>query len=201
MKPQYYKNPRTDVLSILPTASFKTILEVGGGDFVTLDIATEKYNAEGWGIDTRECSNNKHKIVQGSIERNDDAGSIPDNYFDLVLANDVIEHLKDTKAFFTTIHMKLKSSGHLAMSVPNIRQLRTYYYIGIKGTFPRWPRGLFDGTHFRWFCRQDIIQIATLNGFMLRDVVGVGRFLPGILSRTSAGEFLALQNIFLFRKC
>lgn len=198
----YYNNPRLDVVKLLPDGGIKKILEVGGGDFPTLDLLTEKYESESWGVDIYPTNNKKIKFIQGSIEEKKICASLPENYFDLIVANDVIEHIENTENFINIASDKLVVGGLLILSVPNIRQIRGIYHIYIRGTFPREDAGLFDKTHLRWFCKKDILKLVEerKTGFKLCDSKSVGRLLPRMFEKTLIGEFLGLQNIFLFKK-
>lgn len=195
----YYNNVRLDVVEIIPERKLGNILEIGGGEFQTLSILAERNKAEAWGIDLYPTKNSKIKYIKGSIEENSIIDKIPDDYFDLIMANDVIEHLTDSGLFIETIHRKLKSNGLLVLSVPNIRQLRSLFKIYILGTFPKEESGLFDKTHLRWFCKKDIIKLTEKN-FKLINHKCVGRMVPNFISKTLLGELLGLQNLFVFEK-
>jgi SAM-dependent methyltransferase len=196
----YYAGIRWDVLRMVEDLNFSRILEIGGGDFKTLKNITEKCSAEGWGVDQRAIKDESLKIITGSIECDEVIDLLPEDYFDLVMANDVLEHLADSDKFFNTVYEKLSNKGLLLISVPNIRQLRALYHIFWRGTFPRQSSGLFDATHLRWFSKLDVINIARTNGFELEGTKSVGRFVPNGLNKTKIAEFFALQNIFLFKK-
>ena len=196
----YYSGIRWDVLSMVDKLNFDKILEVGGGDFKSLKMISERCHAEGWGVDQRVVEADYLKIITGSIDSDKVIDSLPDNYFDLVMANDVLEHLANSEKFFDTAYKKLSNDGLLLISVPNIRQLRAFYHIFWRGQFPREGAGLFDATHLRWFCKNDVIDIAETNGFKVESAKSVGRLVPNLLNKTRMAEFLALQNIFLFKK-
>lgn len=197
---EYYKNERVDVINIIPNVSYASILEIGGGEFPTLKRLKEKFNSEAWGVDIRQTSNTNINFIYGSIEDDNTLNQIPDNYFDLIVANDVIEHLVDTDKFFAAIFAKMKKGGFLALSVPNVRQMRSMFHILIKGNFPRHDAGLFDKTHLRWFCKRDILNIAENHGFETVMTKSVGRIVPNIIQNMVIAEFLALHNLFLFKK-
>jgi SAM-dependent methyltransferase len=196
----YYQNIRNDVLELLPKQPFQSILEIGGGEFPTLQFLVKKYQATGWGVDIYESSVQGIKFIRGSIEEKNTQDEIPNDHFDLILANDVLEHLLDTQNALNLIYSKLKADGLVALSVPNIRQVRATYHILIKGTFPREDAGLFDRTHLRWFCRKDIVKFAEKAGFHLVDFGSSGRLVPSWLQRSALSELLALQNLFIFIK-
>lgn len=200
MKPgYYYDNARTDVIDLVPLTHADAILEVGGGDFPTLHRLGDELGAKTWGVDVRAPTMPFDGFVLGSVTDPAVVSRLPGS-FDLVVANDVIEHVEDTEAFFRVIHGLLRSGGLLAMSVPNIRQVRTAYQLFVRGTFPRDEAGLFDRTHVRWFCKRDVVKLAIGAGFTLKTWRGSGRLVPSALARTTAAEFLALQNLFVFQK-
>lgn len=140
------------------------------------------------------------KFVHGSIELQEVRSNIPDAYFDLVVANDVLEHLVDTEFFMSTVFQKLRMGGRFLCSVPNGRQIRLFYHLFLRGQFPRTDSGLFDKTHLRWLCRKDVIAFAEQAGFRLEPFGAGGKLVPAFMQRTVLTEFLGLQNLFLFAK-
>lgn len=201
MKPEfYYDNARLDVVSLIPPGRYSRILEVGGGDFPTLRKLGNDYKAQIWGVDVRPPGVALANFVEGSITDPAVVARLPRDGFDLIVANDVIEHVEQTEEFFRVVHALSRPGGILALSVPNIRQLRTAYQIFVRGTFPRDDAGLFDRTHVRWFCKKDVVALACDAGFALKDSRGSGRLVPDALARVPLAEFLALQNLFIFAK-
>lgn len=196
----YYTNTRHDILEIIPDEPLQRVLEIGGGDFGTILTLRQKRNFETWGLDIREPNATLDHVIVGSITADDVKARLPDQSFDLVIANDVIEHVENTNIFVQVVSDALKNGGHLALSVPNIRQIRTFFHIAVRGTFPRTDAGLFDRTHVRWFCKQDILELFTAAGFEIVATKSVGRAVPAIFENTILGEFLGLQNLFLFQK-
>lgn len=200
MPNNYYSNIRSDVLAVIPNKPYRKILEIGGGKFPTLLKLNETQQAEIWGVDVYPCAIKDLRFIQGSIESPEITDQLPDNYFDLIIANDVIEHLLNTESFMDLVTKKLTPGGVFVTSVPNIRQLRALFHIFLRGSFPRDDAGLFDKTHLRWFCKNDVIRFANCARLILQDFNGVGRLLPRLLNRTFLAEFLALQFVFVFRK-
>ena len=70
MTKRYYRHVRSDVLDLIPKASFERILEVGGGEFPTLFEMNKSQNAELWGVDIFPCKKKGLKFIKGSIESN-----------------------------------------------------------------------------------------------------------------------------------
>lgn len=196
----YYKNIRQDVIKILPEVPFHRILEIGGGEFPTLRSLGSDEDSELWGTDVYVPKALGFHFVHGSIELDDTRQQIPDAYFDLILANDVLEHLVETEQFMTMVFQKLRAGGYFVCSVPNARQIRLMFHLFLLGRFPRMDSGLFDKTHLRWFCRKDVVAFAQAAGLELVDYGASGKYLPQWLQRSVLAEFLALQNLFVFCK-
>lgn len=196
----YYENMRQDILDLVPRRLYESILEIGGGEFPTLRSLGKQFAAELWGADLYRPIDPGFKFVHGSIESEETKSQIPDAYFDLVVANDVLEHLADTESFMGMAFQKLKAGGVFVCSVPNARQVRLVFNLVINGTFPRADSGLFDKTHLRWFCRKDVIAFAEQAGFKLEAFGASGKLVPPFIQRTLLAEFLALQNLFVFVK-
>ena len=193
----YYENIRADVIGMLPERKYCQVIEIGGGDFPTIMNIAQNHDATPWGVDIRKTQNKNIKFIQGSIEDLDIKNQLPDKFFDLMVANDVVEHLLDIEGFFSMAHDKIKPNGILALSVPNIRQLRAAYQIFFQGTFPRQQSGLFDKTHLRWYCKKDVLYFSSAQ-FRCLASKSSGRLVPKIIERTTISEFLGLHNLFVF---
>jgi 2-polyprenyl-3-methyl-5-hydroxy-6-metoxy-1,4-benzoquinol methylase len=200
MNHAYYKNVRHDVLALIPNRQFNRVLEIGGGEFPTLKSFSNSKLTELWGVDLYDSNVNEIKFIKGSIEEQSTQNQIPDEYFDLIMANDVLEHLLDTQSALKVVYNKLQKGGLFVCSVPNIRQIRAFYHIMVKGRFPRNDAGLFDKTHIRWFCRDDVLLFAKQENFKLLDFGSSGRMVPSWMQKSRFAELLALQNLFVFIK-
>jgi SAM-dependent methyltransferase len=196
----YYSNVRHDILTLIPRAKLSRALEIGGGDFDTLLTLRQTREFETWGLDIRESKAALDNMIVGSVSDSVVTDQIPQQSFDLIIANDVIEHVADTEKFVLTIYNSLKPGGLLALSVPNARQVRLIYYLLFKGSFPREEAGLFDRTHLRWFTKNDVTVIFPESQYALVTHKSTGRLVPRILENTVLGEFLGLHNLFVFRK-
>ena len=197
---KYYTNTRYETLEILNGLNFTNVLEVGGGDFLTLQIIKRNFNIVAHGIDPFSDCMNIDMHIKGFFDKPFDRNKLRDNYYDLIVANDVIEHILDTEEFFNGINDKLVSNGFLVLSVPNVRNIKFLYNIFLRGTFPRDDSGLFDSTHLRWFCKNDILSYARKHNLILVKHHYLGKFIPKILNQSCLFEIIALQNIFLLRK-
>lgn len=196
----YYSGQRKDSMALIKAKAISSALEIGGGAFDTLSAVKSIYGCEAWGVDLVDAGNGEGiNFIKGSFEDSRIQGQLPDSFFDLIIANDVIEHLVDTKLFFDACAAKLAPNGTLIMSVPNIRNLRTIYYVFAKGTFPRLPSGLFDRTHLRWFTKSDVLTHSS-SLFDLVESKVVGRLVPRFLENSLFAELLGIHMLFSFQK-
>ncbi len=53
----------------------------------------------------------------------------PDNFFDVIHAGQIIEHLSDTDAFVRNIYSALKTGGYLLISTPNLASWHNIFYL------------------------------------------------------------------------
>ena len=97
---------RLEIKEFIP-ASYSRVLEIGCAEgFFALNLSK---NCEYWGIEPSEkaaeaAAKKLNKVLAGKYE--EVYAQLPDNYFDLVICNDVIEHMVDTDNFFQSIKRK-----------------------------------------------------------------------------------------------
>lgn len=119
----YYVLARPELRQFIPekTKDMK-ILEVGcgAGNFVYNINEFQEY----WGVEPNPgmaqiAEGKLDKVLVGSFTETDDL--IPSNFFDLIVCNDVIEHMDDVDQFLRRVSTKLKSDGVIIGSIPNVR--------------------------------------------------------------------------------
>src|SRR5690606_30210326 len=89
----------------------------------------DKTNAEVWGIELMEkeaeiAREHLHKVYTGPCEEH--IKSLPDNYFEVIYFNDVLEHLVNPYQVLKDIKSKLTANGIIISSIPNIRYHNTF---------------------------------------------------------------------------
>lgn len=196
----YYNHFRKDVYDLVKHEKASKILEIGGGRFELLKKLKNDFDARCMGVDIESSQSDEISLINGSIEDSNVMEKLKSEKFDLVLANDVLEHLVKPEKTIRDIHFLLEDHGRVAISVPNVRQVRTFFNIYLRGTFPRVEEGLFDSTHLRWFCKKDIVNLIEESGFKILKLQIEGRFLPRILNNTIIGELIGRQILIVARK-
>ena len=170
---QYFKNQRKELASYINPNACR-VLEIGCG--VGNFKSNFKYKIEYWGIEPNKnaakiAGKNAYKIFSDSYENV--YQSLPNSYFDLIICNDVIEHMVDFDFFFKTIKSKMVKGGFIIGSVPNVR----FYQNLIKLIFFRdWKyedEGILDKTHLKFFTRKSLISIFRNHDFKIIDINGI----------------------------
>jgi SAM-dependent methyltransferase len=92
--------------------------------------------------------------------------SIKQRNFDVVLCNDVLEHLYDATPLLQHAHHLLRPGGLFIGSIPNLTHIGVVQEL-ISGDFAYRKIGLLDDSHIRILTRSSIISLLTNSGFRL----------------------------------
>ncbi len=93
--------------------------------------------------------------------------------FDVVIAADVLEHLRQPERLLEDIKHVMEPGGRLIVSVPNFG----HWYPRVRslvGAFDYDQRGILDKTHYRFFTRKSLTRMMTNAGFEIRRHTEVG---------------------------
>ena len=176
MNPQsltYHRRKRKEVAIFLPR-SYQRVLEVGcgGGGFAeNLNSEAEKWGVELDPFHAKEASKVMDHVLEGPFEKVKD--KVPDQSFDLVICNDIIEHMPDHDQFFEDVKKKLKPGGILVGSIPNVRHIKNLYEILIKRDWEYVQEGTLDKTHLRFFTEKSIKRSLKKHQFKIEKFHGL----------------------------
>lgn len=203
----YRLGERPEILPFVPEQHAR-VLEIGcgqGGFWRSLNS-----NAEIWGIEpdqasSEEAAQKAHKVFNGFYE--EAHAHLPDNYFDLVICNDVIEHMPDHDQFFQYIAEKLSPNGQLVGSIPNIRHYRTIRALLFKKDWRYEDAGILDRTHLRFFTQKSLIRCFDENNYEIIKFSGINKarfklfvLLMNIITLGNANDMKFLQFGFSIKK-
>lgn len=166
---------RPEMVPFLP-ANIGRVLEIGCGEGA---FAYNYANAlERWGVELSASDSEKarpffDRLLNGTYSQV--AAELPDGYFDLVVCNDVIEHMEDHDAFLRSIRTKLRDGGRLVGSVPNVRYLRVLYEFLVKKDWRYKGNGTLDHSHLRFFTRKSLLRVLREHGLVVRKFHGINR--------------------------
>ena len=208
----YFTRPRKDLISFLPDGLALKVLEVGaGGGDTLIELKRSGKASEVAGIELFSLTNTHQnnslidQFIIGNIEEMKPDLNI--NHYDAILFGDILEHLIDPWSVIKKVSAYLKPGGLMIASIPNIRSRQAFKKIFLKGDFGYTSQGLFDKTHYRWFCKKNMIDLLTPPSFELVSVTsnlelkkGSGTRILNRLTGRVFEEFLTVQFITVSRK-
>lgn len=183
-----------------------TILDIGAGSGTDLNnIRNEiKRNTQLFAVETFEPNLNRlDELGVKGCEVNIERERLPfqDSTFDIVIANQVIEHTKDIFFIFSEISRVLKERGVIIVGFPNLAALhnRLLLLIGEQPICIRMP-----GPHVRGITKGAFHQFITTDGyFKVIDITGsnfypfppkIAQFLATILPSLSVSLYFLCER-------
>jgi len=173
----YYNHDRPEMLAYLPLGC-KTLLDVGCGEGTFAGFIKNKEKLEAWGIELMEgpgteAEKRLDKVFIGPCENFIE--ELPDNYFDVIYCNDVLEHLVDPYTVLSILRKKLTERGVVISSIPNIRYHDAFKKIILQKKFEYEGHGIFDKTHMRFFTKSSIAKMYKDQGYEILSHEGINR--------------------------
>lgn len=172
-KDGYYQNRRNEIYAIVPPSANR-VLEIGcaAGGF-RLNFPTD---IEYWGVepvrDAAEQARQKNmKVLCGIYD--DVQAQIPDGYFDVIVCNDVIEHVPDPESFLVSLKGKLAPAGVLVGSIPNVRFWGNLINLLLRRDWKYEESGVLDKTHLRFFTFKSFRRLMNKAGYELGLMEGI----------------------------
>jgi 2-polyprenyl-3-methyl-5-hydroxy-6-metoxy-1,4-benzoquinol methylase len=169
----YGLTDRSEIASFLPK-QYKTVLEIGcskGGFKASLHPNVEIWGVEPNELAAGEASSRGYKVLTGRYD--EVADQCPDNYFDVVICNDVIEHMVDHDKFLEDIKIKIKKDGHLVGSIPNVRHFGNLFRLLVQKDWKYENQGVLDRTHLRFFTEKSLYRTFAGNGYVIDELKGI----------------------------
>lgn len=171
----YLAQSRREMLPFMPESVDK-LLDLGCHKGAFGYLIKLLYGAEVWGI---EILSKNAAIAQQQIDKvlvgdiNMLAVDLPDNYFDCITCNDVLEHLVDPYTVLTMLKSKLSAEGVIICSLPNVRYWDNLKNLLLKKQWKYMDHGILDRTHLRFFTELSIRDMFTSLGFEIVRMEGI----------------------------
>jgi glycosyltransferase involved in cell wall biosynthesis len=102
--------------------------------------------------------------------------------FDVLLAADVLEHLREPGAVLTRAARQLTASAEVILAVPNVANLFIRLLL-LLGRFPYGRRGILDRTHLQFFTLRTALELVRESGWKVRSVTPVPVPVPLVFPR------------------
>lgn len=145
----------------------------GRGGFGYAVRAAGRPIRELWGIESSpeaaaEADEHFDRVIVGTYPEDLPEGT---GTFDVVVFNDVLEHMIDPWAALRhTAESVLSAHGVVIASVPNIRFWPTLWDLAIRGRWSYSETGTLDRTHLRFFTRSEMVNLFTTSGLEVQSV-------------------------------
>ncbi len=173
----YYTHIRPEMLDYLPEGC-NTLLDVGCGEGNFAGHIKKQHHLEAWGIELmetpgKEAERKLDKVFIGPVEHFLD--QLPENYFDVIYCNDVLEHLMDPYTVLAVLKDKLTDKGVVISSIPNFRYHDAFKKVILQKNWDYEGYGIFDKTHLRFFTKKSIVKMYTDQGYTIVRHEGINR--------------------------
>jgi 2-polyprenyl-3-methyl-5-hydroxy-6-metoxy-1,4-benzoquinol methylase len=169
----YVLSDRPEIAALQP-ASYQTVLEIGcakGGFKASLRPDVEIWGVEPNPLSAKQAADLGYKIHVGTYD--EVAEQLPDAYFDLVICNDVIEHMPDHEQFLKVIKAKMKPDASLIGSIPNVRYFGNVFKMLVLKDWKYEEQGVLDSTHLRFFTEKSLSRTFRNCGYEIVNIIGV----------------------------
>jgi 2-polyprenyl-3-methyl-5-hydroxy-6-metoxy-1,4-benzoquinol methylase len=171
----FESNPRIKVMlkivNCLELAN-KNILDIGCNDGTFLSL-TKNRNNNFYGLDASDWAVSQSKKKGFDIRQFffDDKTKLPfeEDFFDLIIAGEIIEHIYDTDFFLEEIRRVLKTNGKLLISTPNTASLgrRLLLLFGINPLIELSPDEPESVGHIRYFTFKTLRKLLRKHKFKI----------------------------------
>jgi len=145
------------------------------------------------------------KVINHPFDQNAD---IPNQYFDVVIFNDVLEHLADPWSALILAKKKLRKNGQVIASLPNMLHINNLLHIIKDRDFQYEPWGVRDKTHLRFFTQKSANKMFVDCGYEVSLSKGINeswwqpsltrrlafKLLPKLLEETKYTQFAFVAN-------
>jgi 2-polyprenyl-3-methyl-5-hydroxy-6-metoxy-1,4-benzoquinol methylase len=130
---------------------------------------------ESWGIEPTPAAevarNNLTHVIQSTYDNA--VPHLPNKYFDLVICNDVIEHLQDHDYFFESIKSFMAPGAAIIGSIPNIRFFDNLFRLVFEKDWEYCDEGILDRTHLRFFTERSLKKCLLRHGYAIEMFYGL----------------------------
>ena len=198
-----YQENKNVVLDLLEPNG-RTMLDVGCADGSFSKQISKRVGAEDChGVEILEEQIRKSKQKGINVKKFDlnKKFEFKSNFFDVVVANQILEHLHDTDNFAKEIYRVLRPGGYAIISTPNLASAHNIFSLAlglqpfpasvsnevILGNFlnPEYMKQQTKGgEHLRLFTLPALSGFFSYHGFKIESVKGVGFYpFPKVISR------------------
>lgn len=171
----YSSGDRNEMLRFI-TNNPKKSLEVGCREAKHSKLLKEKLKIqETWGIEPEkndimivEAKKNLDYFINDFLTA--DTKGLPKKYFDLVIFNDVLEHMYDPWEVLIMTKELLTKDGIVVISLPNVRHRSVLFNLIFKDNFEYKDQGILDVSHIRFFTEKTMKKLVYDCGYEILKI-------------------------------
>jgi 2-polyprenyl-3-methyl-5-hydroxy-6-metoxy-1,4-benzoquinol methylase len=170
---QYFKNLRSEMCEFLPVR-YERVLEIGCGEGLfraNLTLPNTYVGVEPEAKPAAVARNVLDQVLVGTFD--EVADQLPRQHFDLVICNDVIEHMPDHDRFLEKIKEYISQDGVLVGSIPNMRYLPVMRELLVDRDWRYRESGVLDSTHLRFFTERSWGRTLAMHGYAVEQLQGI----------------------------
>lgn len=174
---QFYD--RTEMLPFVPQG-VKQVLDVGCGSGKFGNMLKRERGCVVTGVEPFPAAAEAARLVLNQVieDKVEEAvNQLPQQHFDLICFNDVLEHLVDPWVVLEACKPLLKPGGHILASVPNVLNLGNLKEVLTTRDWKYREEGILDRTHLRFFTRISTIRMFEESGYEVKQIEGINLFL------------------------
>lgn len=161
---------RPEVVALVPVAD--RLLDVGcgrGGFGSALRRAGRVRDL--WGIEPHPDAADEAKAHFDHVITGTYPDDLPDGErFDVVVFNDVLEHMIDPGRALERTRQILTPDGRVLVSIPTIRYWPVLWDLVVRGRWTYTETGTLDRTHLRFFTRASAIALLETAGYQVERI-------------------------------
>jgi 2-polyprenyl-3-methyl-5-hydroxy-6-metoxy-1,4-benzoquinol methylase len=177
-KNSYYHQSRPEMLEMVPLSA-KAILDVGcgGGDF-GVGLRQRCPASEIFGVEINHEVAERAPAVYSKVyvgDVNSVLTHLPDRFFDLIVFNDLLEHLIDPYTCLASCSQILRPGGRILASIPNMRFWPVLSELVFQSDWRYRDAGVMDETHLRFFTEKSIRRMFDDAGFAIEQIRGINK--------------------------
>lgn len=159
-------------------AGVRRVLELGCGAGVFGAELKRRHGAEVVGVEVfpeaaAQARERLDRVLVADVERG--TLDLPESSFDLLVCNDVLEHLVEPWQTLQRVARLVRPGGWVLASIPNVRFHKVLRRLIWPGVWRYEDSGVLDRTHLRFFTRESACELVRDAGFAIERVEGLSR--------------------------
>ena len=186
-RPEYQHAPRPEMVALVPPTA-RRILDVGCNTGAFCEALKRTLpSVETWGLEpdagsARRARDRVDHLIVGLFDRN---VGLPAAYFDVVVFNDVLEHMVDPWTALNYARELLAPDGRVLVSLPNIRHQENLLHLLMDADFRYESEGIRDRTHVRFFTKKSALRMFEQCHYDIERAQGIAEewWTPSIVRR------------------